>query len=141
MDTNDIISLVMTDLYENPQKYDSDKGTVKTYIHLLARTHTLNSIKKSGRNLSELTGDEVISVIASRENPDDEAGFNELIRIIASSLNKKEKTLFAMRYLYYYTPEEISISLKIKRSAVDMRLSRLREKVRKILTAAGYSTI
>jgi RNA polymerase sigma factor (sigma-70 family) len=70
---------------------------------------------------------------------EDEAEFNILVESILAQLNQKERALFTMRYLYFYSPEEIAKVLQIRRSAVDMRVNRLKNKIKSLLKQGGIT--
>jgi len=136
-DIDDCVSIVFLDLMEKLQQYNETRGSMGAFVTVIARSVTLNYCKSNKRKTSELIGDEKLDYLLSPIEYHDESDFDLLVENIISRLNKDEKVLFTMRYLYYYTPEEIAKSLNIKRSAVDMRTTRLKNKIKKFLDKGG----
>ena len=136
-DIDDCVNTVFLDLMEKLQQYNETRGSIGAFVTVIARSTALNYCKSGARRTAELVGDEKLDVLSSRIEYQDETEFDSLAESIMAKLNKDERVLFTMRFLYYYTPEEIAKVLHIKRSAVDMRTTRLKSKIRKFLTKGG----
>ena len=136
-DIDDCVSTVFLDLMEKLQQYNEMRGSMSAFVTMISRSVALNYCKSNMRKTSELIGDEKLDGLLSPIEYHDEAEFDLLVENIVSRLNKDEKILFAMRYLYYYAPEEIAKALNIRRSAVDMRTNRLKNKIKKFLDRGG----
>jgi len=136
-DIDDCVSVVFLDLMERLQQYNEARGSMGAFVTVIARSAALNYCKSNTRKSSELIGDDKIDVLLSPIEYHDETEFDLLVESIISRLNKDEKILFTMRYLYYYTPEETAKALNIRRSAVDMRTTRLKNKIKKFLDRGG----
>lgn len=136
-DIDDCVNTVFVELLSKSGKYDAARGNMEAFVTVVARSAALNYCKSNMHKNKELIGDDKFDFLLSPICYEDEAEFGLLAESIISKLNKQESELFAMRYLYYYPPGEIAVALNIKRSAVDMRLSRLRDKIRKQLIKGG----
>ncbi|MCL1857933.1 MAG: sigma-70 family RNA polymerase sigma factor [Oscillospiraceae bacterium] len=136
-DIDDCVSVVFLDLMEKLQQYNETRGSMGAFVTVIARSTALNYCKSNTRKTNELIGDEKLDFLLSPIEYQNETEFDLLVESIISKLNKDEKILFAMRYLYYYTPEEIAKALNIRRSAVDMRTNRLKNKIKKFLDKGG----
>ncbi|MCL2095401.1 MAG: sigma-70 family RNA polymerase sigma factor [Oscillospiraceae bacterium] len=136
-DIDDCVNTVFLDIMEKLSQYNETRGTMAAFVAVIARSAALNYCKSGARRKSELIGDEKLDFLAGPLGYDDETEFDSLVGNIIARLNQKERVLFSMRYLYYYAPEEIAAALKIRRSAVDMRVSRLKSKIRSFLTKGG----
>lgn len=136
-DIEDCINTVFLDLMEKLQQYNETRGSMGAFVTVIARSAALNYRKSNSRKSGELIGDEKLDALLSPIEYQNETEFDLLVENIISRLNKDEKILFAMRYLYYYTPEETAKVLKIRRSAVDMRTNRLKNKIKKFLDRGG----
>ena len=122
---------------ERLRQYNETRGSMGAFVTVIARSAALNYCKGNMRRSAELVGDEKLDFLSAPMGYEDETEFNLLVESIIEKLNKQERILFSMRYLYYYTPEEIAKALKIRRSAVDMRTNRLKAKIRTFLTKGG----
>jgi RNA polymerase sigma-70 factor (ECF subfamily) len=136
-DIDDCVNTVFLELMENLQKFNDTRGSMGAFITVMARSVALNYCKSNSRKTSELVGDEKLDFLSSPMAYQDEAEFDSLVETIISRLNKDDRILFTMRFLYYYSPGEIAKALRINRSAGEMRTTRLKNKIKKFLTKGG----
>lgn len=76
---------------------------------------------------------EVIHIASQDEDIDERLTFEEYSRQISSALSDLDADLFSMRYIEDLQIDEIAARLNMSISAVTTRLSRIRNKLRKIL--------
>lgn len=136
-EVEDCVNTVFLEIINKTKKYDEQRGNINAFVAVIARSTALNFRKKNIRKSGELIGDENLDFLSAPIKYQDEIEFNLLVETIISKLNKRERLLFTMRYLYFYSPEEIAKTLNIKRSAVDMRTNRLKNKIKKYLIKGG----
>ena len=136
-DIDDCVNTVYVELLERLQQYNETRGSMGAFVAVIARSSALNYCKTNRRRAGELIGDEKLDFMLSPIDCQNETEFDLLAESIISRLNKQEKLLFTMRYLHYYTPTEIAKVLGINRTAVDMRTTRLKDKIKKFLTKGG----
>ena len=138
---DDCVSAIFLELMTKFQDYDDERGSISAFVTVVTRSTALNYRKSVIRKSDELIGDENLDFFAVpiEYQSVSETDFDLLVESIITKLNKAERALFTMRYLYYYTPDEIAKVLKIKRSAVDMRSTRLKAKIQKLLIKGGLS--
>ncbi|MCL2776258.1 MAG: sigma-70 family RNA polymerase sigma factor, partial [Oscillospiraceae bacterium] len=84
-------------------------------------------------------GDEKFDILSDPIEIENKVEFEMLVKSIKVKLNEQERILFTMRFIYYYTPEEIAKTFKITRNTVDKRVSRLRNKVKNLLIKGGIT--
>ena len=106
---------------------------------IVARSTALDYCRGNMRKSGELIGDENIDFLSEPIEFEDNIEFQMLVENISEKLNEQEIVLFTMRYIYYYTPEEIAKTLKIKRNSVNKRVSRLKSKIKKLLLKGGIT--
>jgi RNA polymerase sigma factor (sigma-70 family) len=109
------------------------------FVAIIARSTALDYCRRNMRKTNELIGDENIDFLSEPIEFERKIEFEMLVESILKQLNKKERALFTMRYILFYTPEEIAKVLKIRRSAVDMRTTRLKSKIKNFLTKGGIT--
>ena len=136
-DIDDCVNIVYLELMEKLRQYNETRGSMGAFVTIVARSTALDYCRSSLRKAQELVGDEKLDFLANPLSYEDEVEFNMLIESILEKLNKKERVLFTMRYICFYTPEEIAKAMSIRRSAIDMRVNRLKSKVKKLLTEGG----
>ena len=136
-DIDDCVNEVYLALMEKLQQYSETRGSLGAFVAVITRSVALNYCKSGARKASELVGDEKMDLISGPVKVEDDVEFKLLVEQIVEKLNEQENILFSLRYLLYYSPEEIAKIFKIKRNAVDARLNRLKNKVKGLLTKGG----
>jgi len=138
-DIEDCINTVFLELIEKLQQFNETRGSMAAYVAIIARSVALNYRKSNMRKTVELVGDEKIDYIIAPLEVADELEFDMIIQMILKKLNEQESILFSMKYIYFYSPEEIAKIFKINRNAVDGRVNRLKNKIKKLLIKGGIT--
>ena len=138
-DIEDCVNIVYLELMEKLQQYNEVRGSLAAFVAIVARSTALDYCRSNARKTGELIGDNNIDFLAQPIEFEEQVEFEELVESIVRQLNKKERALFTMRYILFYPPEEIAKTMKIRRSAVDMRVSRLRSKIKSFLIKGGIT--
>jgi RNA polymerase sigma-70 factor (ECF subfamily) len=138
-DIDDCVNIVYVELMEKLQQYNETRGSMAAFVAIISRSTALDYCRSSMRKTGELIGDAQIDFLSEPIEFENKVEFEMLVENILKELNKKERALFTMRYILFYSPEEIAKALKIRRSAVDMRVSRLRSKIKNFLTKGGIT--
>ena len=138
-DIDDCVNTVFLELMERLQQYNETRGSLAAFVAIVARSVALNYRKSNMRKTSELIGDEKLDYIIEPLEVEDKIEFEMLVDMILDKLNEQESILFAMKYIYFYPPEEIAKKFKINRNAVDGRVNRLKKKIKKLLIKGGIT--
>ena len=117
--------------------YNETRGSMAAFVAIIARTTAIDYCRGNMRKPSELIGDEKLDFLAEPLGFEDNVEFKMLVENILEKLDKNERVLFTMRYILYYKSEEIAKAFKINRAAVDMRVKRLKAKIKNFLTKGG----
>ena len=136
-DIDDCVNTVFLELMERLQQYNETRGSMAAFVAIIARSAALNYCKSNIRKHSELVGDDKIDYIITPLEVGDNIEFQMLVDMILAKLNEQESILFSMKYIYFYSPEEIAKAFKINRNAVDGRVIRLKNKIKKLLIKGG----
>jgi RNA polymerase sigma-70 factor (ECF subfamily) len=136
-DIDDCVNTVYLELMEKLQLYNETRGSMGAFVSIIARSTALDYCRGNMRKNGELIGDENIDFLSGPIEFEDKVEFEMLVKNIKEKLNEQEIILFTMRYIYYYTPEEIAKVYKINRNTVDKRLGRLKSKVKNLLIKGG----
>jgi len=124
---------------EKLQQYNETRGSMGAFVAIIARSTALDYCRSNMRRTGELIGDDKIDFLREPIEFEDKVEFEMLVENILEKLNKQERALFTLRYILFYSPEEIAKALKIRRSAVDMRASRLKSKIKSFLIKGGIN--
>jgi len=138
-DIDDCVNTVYVGLIEKLQQYNETRGSLGAFVAIVARSTALDYCRSNKRKAGELVGSEKIDFIKEPMEFEEDSEFKMLVEDIIEKLDKKERLLFTMKYILHYPTEEIAESLGIAQSAVDMRVSRLKIKVKKLLQKGGVS--
>ena len=136
-DIDDCVNTVYIELIERLQQYNETRGSMGAFVSIIARSTALNYCKGNMRKISELIGDEKIEFFYNPINFENEVEFEMLVENIFKKLNKQEKALFNMRFMYFYSLAEIAKVLNIKQNTVNKRVSRLKNKIKNFLIKGG----
>jgi RNA polymerase sigma-70 factor (ECF subfamily) len=138
-DIDDCVNTVFLGIMEKLKQYNETRGSMGAFVAMIARSVALNYCRDNMRSSSELIGSEKIDYIVEPLEVENKIEFQMLVDTILKNLNGQESVLFAMKYIYFYSPEEISKTFKINRNAVDGRVNRLKKKIKKLLLKGGIT--
>ena len=138
-DIDDCVNVVYLELIDKLQQYNETRGSMEAFVTVISRSVALKYAQRNTNRTSRLVGEETLDFIVNPLEYEDEVEFNMLVDSILKKLNDKEQVLFSMKYLYFYSSEEIARTLQIRRSTVDMRVNRLKNKIKKFLVAGGVT--
>ena len=146
-DTEDCVSEIYAALISRTGEYNPERGTIEAFISIISRSVTLNFRKKLCKNQREVViqsnesdGDNVIETDFPDKSDDYDIFINfETIKEVLKFLSKDEKTLFTLKYVYYYKASEIAKYYGISIASAEKRSTRLRKKLQKLLKSNGLS--
>ena len=136
-DIGDCVNTVYVELIEKLRQYNETRGSLGAFVAIIARSTALDYCRSNMRRPGELIGGEKIDFLSEPIEFENKVEFEMLVDSIRKQLNKQERILFGMKYIYYYSPEEIAKAFKITRNTVNKRVSRLKNKIKKLLTEGG----
>jgi len=138
-DIDDCVNNVYLELMEKLQQYNETRGSLGAFVSVIARSTALHYCRDNKRKIGELIGDEKLDFITAPIRVEDDVEFKVIVSSIRKKLNEHETALFTLRYIYFYSPEEIAKEFQIKRNTVDVRLNRLKKKIKNILIKGGIT--
>jgi len=138
-DIDDCVNVVFLQLMERLQQYNETRGSMAAFVAIITRSVTLNYCKSNTRKISELIGGENIEFLTEPLEFENEVEFQTLVKSIIKNLNESESALFTMKFILFYSTDEIAKAEKIKPHAVEMRINRLKKKLRNLLIKGGIT--
>jgi RNA polymerase sigma-70 factor (ECF subfamily) len=138
-DIEDCVNIVFLELMEKLQQYNEARGSMAAFVAVVARSAALNYCKSNMRKIGELIGDDNIEFLSEPLEFENVSEFEMLVESILKELNEKENALFTMKFILFYTSEEIAKALNIRKNTVDVRINRLKGKIKKLLTKGGIN--
>ena len=142
-DLEECISDVFIELWENPQRFDPAKGSLKTYLCALTRNKAIGVFRKSARakliNFEEYKEGCEHQDGATCEAAQWEAQWDpqalDYSTLYASicALPEPTKEILVRRYFYEQKPSEIAHRMQLPKKEVENRLYRAKQSLQKSL--------
>lgn len=137
-DAEDCYSEVSLALWQKLDGFDAEKGTFSGWLTAVARNTALNHWKARQRRDSHLAEPETEP--ADAVTPEQQLLRKERaerLKAVLATLNQKETQLFYRKYYYMQSTAQIAAELGLSERAVEGRLYRLRQYLRKELGGDG----
>ncbi|QNK58823.1 sigma-70 family RNA polymerase sigma factor [Paenibacillus sp. PAMC21692] len=128
-DVEECVSDVFLAAWKRIDEYDMTKGTLRTWLLILAKYAALDARRKLLRHqvMQSFDGHAAAAAGASvEENVITKEASAELLALV-NALPEPDKSLFYRRYFFYESIEQISQGLNLTVKAVESRLYRLRK--------------
>lgn len=134
-DVEECIADVFIDLWENPDKYDPDRGALKSWLCMVARCKAIDRYRVlSKQNTVALDGTMIAGRMGVQEALLQEETRKELVAAV-NALTDVERDILIRRYYYEQKPREIAKALGLSVKKVDNYLFRSKQKLRKSISA------
>jgi len=121
-DVEECVSECYISLWEHPQKYNPSRGTIKTYLCILARSKALDMIRKLNKivfvpydETSNLDETDIGDLLADKE-------LIKKILLYANELKTIDREIFLLRYVYQLKPLEIAAKLNMPVKEISNKL-------------------
>lgn len=129
------VSDIFVDFYNNIDRYTTDKGSIKTFICVIAKRKAIDIFRKKAKDFGNVSidSDEVFLDIADKTNVEKEYLSKELKHhLIAAvkSLGEPDSEIIIRKYYFGETTKQISNRLSMTISAIDTRASRALKRLR-----------
>ncbi|MEG2288615.1 MAG: sigma-70 family RNA polymerase sigma factor [Clostridium sp.] len=126
------ISDVFIAIWENGHKFTGEDFKFKSWLGAIAKFKSIDYFRKySKKNNNEIVDENIISVRSAEDSFIDNIESNRLIRII-ESFEEPDRTIFIMKYLLGEKSKVISEALKLSVSNINTRISRGKERLRRL---------
>jgi RNA polymerase sigma-70 factor, ECF subfamily len=132
-DVEECVSDVFLDAWNRIDTFDSDRSSLKTWLLILTKYKSLDYRRKLMRKPAfehlgmEPPGKDDTELFLLQKE-----ALLQLLNAI-QSLNQLNRHIFYKRYFYYATIEEIASSLDMSVKAIEGRLSRSRQHIRRLV--------
>lgn len=121
-------------LWEHPEKYDSQRGRLKTWLSIVARTQAVNRCREiAKRNVVPLEDTDFIDQLGIVDTFLETETRKALLAAI-HALGEPDREILIRRYYYEQKPKEIALALDLSVKQVDNRLYQTKLKLRKTLS-------
>ncbi|MCC2173043.1 sigma-70 family RNA polymerase sigma factor [Hominicoprocola fusiformis] len=121
-------------LWEHPDKYDPQRGKLKTWLSIVARTQAVNRCREiSKRNTISLENTDFIDQLGVVDNILEAETRKSLIAAV-NALGEPNREILIRRYYYDQKPKEIALAMDMSVKQVDNRLYQTKLKLRESLS-------
>ena len=133
-DVEECIADVFIDLWENPDKFDAQRGTLKSWLCMVARCKAIDRYRAlAKRNTVPLEGVMMVGRMGMQDALLQEETKRELVAAV-NALAEVEKDILIRRYYYEQKPREIAKALGLPLKQVENHLYRSKQKLRKAIS-------
>ena len=133
------LSEVIMKIWDKIRLYDPEKGSWNAWITSIARNTALNRLRnvKPEMSIEDLPSD----VPSSEPTPEEMMIKREKEQLLKNALDKlsqNERAIFYRKYYYLQPTSQIASELSMTERAVEGRLYRIKQKLRKLLGGDDY---
>ena len=130
-DIEECISDVWYKLWQKPEGYEPHRGSLKTYLTVLARSHALDRFR-SLKKTEELDGDEPDQTPGLEDALISEELFARL-RAEVDALGEPDREIIIRRYFFLQKPSAIAENMSLSTREISNRLYQAKKRIQKKL--------
>jgi len=121
-------------LWEHPEKYNSQRGKLKTWLSIIARTQAVNRCREIAKqNIIPLEESDFVDQLGIVDTFL-EAETRRALLAAVNALGEPDREILIRRYYYDQKPKEIALALDMSVKQVDNRLYQTKLKLRELLS-------
>lgn len=132
-DMEECVADVFIYLWQNPDRYDAEKGKLSSWLSVIARTKAIDRYRKLVRKKEvemednlPMQGFDVLSEILRQ-------GDREKLAACLERLEEVDREIVVRRYFYDQKPRQIAIAVGLSGKQVENRLYQAKQKLKKWL--------
>lgn len=121
-------------LWEHPEKFDHQRGKLKTWLSIVARTQAVNRYREiTKRNTLPLEDTDFVDQLDVADAVLEVETRQALIAAV-NALGEPDREILIRRYYYDQKPKEIALALDMSVKQIDNRLYQTKRRLREMLT-------
>lgn len=134
-DVEEVVADAFIYLWEHPEKFDPNRGSLKTLLCIVARSRAIDRYRELTRRSTVSLEDVVLSGgMGLQEALLGQETRRELAAAV-NALGEPEREILVRRYYYDQKPRQIALALDLSVKQVDNSLYRTKRRLREVLTA------
>lgn len=138
-DVEEVISDILVAIWKSVNRFDRERGTsFKSYCYGIARKTALAKRKEAAKDFNTIPLEEdLLFDTAAVENEYDRKEEERLLHEAISELDEPERSIFILRYFYFFRIKEIAERLQLTEKRVENCLYRGRHHLKDMLVRKG----
>ncbi|MDJ1110128.1 sigma-70 family RNA polymerase sigma factor [Macrococcoides caseolyticum] len=128
MRIDECINDVLLAIWNNIESYNPDKSSFKNWIGVITKYHAIDTLRKHNRHSCNQLDSVENEVIKDRY----EIYIDELWQELIDPLSSDDKEIMTRIFIEGYSADEVAHSMNKKTSNIYNRVSRAKEKIRKL---------
>ena len=121
-------------LWEHPEKFDHQRGKLKTWLSIIARTQAVNRYREiTKRNILPLEDTDFVDQLDVADAVLEVETRQALIAAV-NALCEPDREILIRRYYYDQKPKEIALALDMSVKQIDNRLYQTKRRLHEMLT-------
>ena len=121
-------------LWEHPEKFDHQRGKLKTWLSIIARTQAVNRYREiTKRNTLPLEDADFVDQLDVADSVL-EVETRQALLAAVNALGEPDREILIRRYYYDQKPKEIALALDMSVKQIDNRLYQTKRRLREMLT-------
>ena len=121
-------------LWEHPEKFDHQRGKLKTWLSIVARTQAVNRYREiTKRNTLPLEDADFVDQLDVADSVL-EVETSQALLAAVNALGEPDREILIRRYYYDQKPKEIALALDMSVKQIDNRLYQTKRRLREMLT-------
>lgn len=137
----DVVQEVFTALWCRPDRYDADRGSLRTFLGVLAHRRAVDAVRSSARRQAREDLFEVTGVPTEWRDLADSAAVTETVRAAIERLPEDQRRAIELAFWQGMTHPEVAAALGIPEGTVKSRLRLAQAKLRDWLGPATLETV
>lgn len=124
-------------LWEHPEKFDHQRGKLKTWLSIVARTQAVNRYREiTKRNILPLEDTDFVDQLDVADAVLEVETRQALIAAV-NALCEPDREILIRQYYYDQKPKEIALALDMSVKQIDNRLYQTKRRLREMLMRSG----
>lgn len=130
----DVVQEVFTSLWTHPHRFDPDRGSLRSYLGLMAERRAIDLLRSSSRRLARDIRATSIEPASGACDHADATATSEMVRQAITRLPGDQRRAVELAFLHGMTYREVALSLGVPEGTVKSRLRLAQSKLREWLT-------
>jgi RNA polymerase sigma-70 factor (ECF subfamily) len=132
-DTEETVSDIFVLIYKNADKIDLEKGSVKSYISVIAKRAAIRKAEQLSRGIESCSLEDFEKLLESGGQDFAQREQRQRLTEYIKQLGKPDSDIILLKYFYGFKSKEIGRKLGLKTNTVDKKISRSLAKLKSMI--------